>query len=277
MSIGVQQIDDAAFKELSQFIHFKSGIVLDQSKKYLIETRLGPLLQEIGVDSYMALCRRAGTDRAVLNRLIDEISTNETSWFRDKSPFDLLKFKLIPDLMDRLQGQPDNIAIWSAASSTGQEVYSIAMTLSEILPPTVLQRVRIVGTDISDAAVRRASAGEYSDFEMERGLTAAQRDKYFQRHGNGWKVRDNLRSMVLFKQFNLLDPLVTLGSVDIVFCRNVAIYFDLATRKQLFERIARQIRAGGALVTGSSETLHGVTDHFARHEHMRCAYYCPKP
>ncbi len=277
MSLGTQKIDDAAFRELSQFIHFKSGIVLDDSKKYLIETRLGPLLQEVDVDSYMALCRRASSDRAVLNRLIDEISTNETSWFRDKSPFDLLKFKLIPDLMDRLQGQPDNISIWSAASSTGQEVYSIAMTLSEILPPTVLQRVRIVGTDISDAAVRRASAGEYSDFEMERGLSAAQRDKHFQRQGNGWKVRDSLRSMVLFKQFNLLDPLVTLGSVDIVFCRNVAIYFDLATRKQLFERIARQIRAGGALVTGSSETLHGVTDHFERHEHMRCTYYSPKP
>lgn len=269
-------IEPVAFRELAELIHFKSGILLDESKKYLIETRLGPLLDELQLDTYTELCRRAVRDRQTLSRLIDEISTNETSWFRDKSPFDLLKFKLLPDLMDRLQGRPDSVSIWSAASSTGQEVYSIAMTAVDILPATVLQRTRITGTDISDAAVRRASLGQYSDFEIERGLTAALRDRHFKRADNGWRVNDQLRSMVMFKTFNLLDPLVTLGSVDIVFCRNVAIYFDLPTRKQLFERIARQIRPGGALVIGSSETLHGVTDHFERHEHMRSSYYVPK-
>lgn len=276
MMAAAHTIDAAAFRELSEFIHFKSGILLDGSKQYLIETRLGPLLDEVQVDSYIELCRLAGRDRRVLNRLLDEISTNETSWFRDKAPFDLFKFKLLPDLMDRLQGRPDSISIWSAASSTGQEVYSLAMTAADILPPTALARMRITGTDISDAAVRRASAGHYTDFEMDRGLPGALRDKYFVRTDNGWRTNDQLRAMVMFKQFNLLDPLITLGSVDIVFCRNVAIYFDLPTRKQLFERIARQIRPGGALVIGASETLHGVTDHFERHEHMRSSYYTPK-
>lgn len=276
MMASIRTIDAAAFKELSQFIHFKSGILLDETKQYLIETRLGPLLEELEVDSYIELCRMAGRDRRVLNRLLDEISTNETSWFRDKSPFDLFKFKLLPDLMDRLQGMPDSISIWSAASSTGQEVYSLAMTADEILPSAAMERMRITGTDISDAAIRRASVGHYSDFEIDRGLPPALREKYFIRADNGWRVNDRLRSMVMFKQFNLLDPLITLGSVDIVFCRNVAIYFDLPTRKQLFERIARQIKPGGALVIGSSETLHGVTDHFERHEHMRSSYYIPK-
>lgn len=269
------KVDAASFRELSEFVRYKTGIILEEAKSYLIETRLGPLLDELGLDSYMDLCRKAQADTRVLNRVIDEISTNETSFFRDRSPFELLKFRLLPDLMDR-KGPTEPINIWSAASSTGQEVYSIAIACREILGPVATRRVRIVGTDISDSAVKRASMGSYSALEIDRGLPAVEKSRYFTPDGNRFKVSDELRAMASFKQMNLLDPFGTIGSFDIVYCRNVAIYFDAASRKQLFERIAHHLKPKGALVIGSSETMIGVTDIFERMEHMRCAYYVVK-
>lgn len=271
--MGMQRVDGTAFRELAEFIHARSGIVLESSKSYLVETRLGPLLDELSIDSYLDLCRKAARDRTVLNRIIDEISTNETSFFRDRSPFELLKYRLIPELSDRAPG--GRITIWSAASSTGQEVYSIAIACHDILGSAAAQRVRIVGTDISDRAVRKASYGAFTRYELERGLDSALRDRYFHRDGDLWRVNDALRAMASFRHLNLLDSLGTLGSFDIVFCRNVAIYFDRETRGSLFDRIARQIRPGGALVIGSSESLHGVTNRYERREHLRCSYYVP--
>jgi len=271
--MGTHPIDHASFRKIAEFIRFKSGIVLDETKSYLIETRLGPLLDELQIDSYLELCRSASRDQRVLNRLLDEITTNETSFFRDRSPFELLKFKLLPELMDRRGASTQPINIWSAASSTGQEVYSIAMACSEILPAQALARVRLVGTDLSRQAVERASRGEYNLFELERGLDATLRQRHFREQGGRWRVRDELRALASFRQLNLLEPFGSLGAFDIVFCRNVAIYFQLETRRQLFERIARQLKPGGTLVIGSSETLQGVTSHFERRMHMNCAYY----
>jgi len=266
-------VSPADFRDVAEFIRARSGIQLDENKGYLVETRLGPLLDELSIASYLELCRRARSDSQVLNRIIDEISTNETSFFRDKSPFELLKFKLIPDLMDRYGGRVDRLAIWSAASSTGQEVYSIAMACADVLPAAELARLKIVGTDISDRAVRLASAGSYSNYEVERGMETAQRDKHMIRDGDRWRVKDSLRALASFRQLNLLDSFSALGSFDLIFCRNVAIYFDLPTRKSLFERLARQLKPGGALVIGSSETLHGVTDRFERRDYMRSSFY----
>jgi chemotaxis protein methyltransferase CheR len=266
-------VSAAEFREVAEFVRARSGIQLEANKSYLVETRLGPLLDELSVSGYAELCRRARTDSRILNRIIDEISTNETSFFRDSSPFELLKFKLIPDIMDRSRGSLDRLSIWSAASSTGQEVYSIAMSLAEILSAAELARVRIVGTDISDRAVCLASIARYSNYEVERGMSPALRDRYMVRDGDRWRVRDDLRALATFRHLNLLDAFGSLGSFDIVFCRNVAIYFDLPTRKSLFEKIARQLRPGGMLVIGSSETLHGVTDLFERKEYMRSAFY----
>ncbi|MEM1187793.1 MAG: protein-glutamate O-methyltransferase CheR [Pseudomonadota bacterium] len=273
MNVATHPVGAAEFREVAQFVHHKSGIQLDANKSYLIETRLGPLLDEFAASNYLELCRRASTDSRVLNRIIDEISTNETSWFRDSSPFELFKYKLIPEIMDRLNGRIDRLNIWSAASSTGQEVYSVAMCLAELLPMADLQRVRLLGTDISDRAVRAASMASYSNYEVERGLPATLRDKYMQADGARWKVREDLRALASFKQLNLLESFGVLGSFDIIFCRNVAIYFDLPTRKSLFERLARQLKPGGMLVIGSSETLHGVTDIFERNEYLRSAFY----
>jgi len=263
----------AEFKEVTEFVRARSGIQLEANKGYLIETRLGPLLDELQIAGYAELCRRARTDAGILNRIIDEISTNETSFFRDGSPFELLKYKLVPDIMDRRHGNLDSLSIWCAASSTGQEVYSIAMSLAEILPTADLGKVRIVGTDISDRAVRAASIARYSNYEVERGMSDALRERYMVRDGNRWRIRDDLRALASFRQLNLLGTFMTLGSFDIIFCRNVAIYFDLPTRKSLFDKIARQLRPGGMLIIGSSETLHGVSDLFERRDYMRAAFY----
>lgn len=268
-------VDAASFRALADFIRARSGILLEDSKSYLVETRLGPLLEELSIGSYAELTRSAARDRHVLNRMIDEISTNETSFFRDRLPFDLLKFRLIPALVDRQRGAQDRITVWSAASSTGQEVYSIAIACHDILGSAATRRVRIVGTDISDGAIRRASYGAYTRYELERGLDEGLRERYFHRDGERWRVNDPLRAMATFRHLNLLDPLTGLGSFDIVFCRNVAIYFDTSTRRRLFERIAAQLRPGGALVIGSAESLHGITDRYERREHMRCVYYVP--
>lgn len=271
--MGAHPVNHAEFRKIAEFIRFKSGILLDESKSYLIETRLGPLLDELQVDSYLELCRRASHDQRILNRLLDEITTNETSFFRDRSPFELLKFKLLPALMERRGPSAQQITIWSAASSTGQEVYSIAIACSEILPAEALARLRIIGTDLSQQAIKRASFGEYSLFELERGLDATLRQRHFREQGGRWRIKDELRALTSFRQLNLLEPFGSLGAFDIVFCRNVAIYFELETRRQLFERIARQLKPGGTLVIGSSETLQGVTKHFERHMQMGCAHY----
>ena len=266
-------VSNADFREIADFVRRKSGIQLDDTKLYLIETRLGPLLREFSMRSYLELCRRAASDARVLSRIIDEISTNETSFFRDRSPFELLKYKLIPDVVDRQRSPRDSLKIWSAASSTGQEVYTIAMCCAEVMPRDELSQIRIVGTDISDRAVRSASMATYTNYEVGRGLPDALRNKYMRREGANWRFIDELRALVSFKQANLLESCRALGSFDIIFCRNVAIYFDLATRKSLFERLAQQLKPGGALVIGSSETLHGVTERFQRKDYLKSAFY----
>lgn len=271
--MAASSVSAADFKEIAEFVRLKSGIQLDDTKRYLVETRLGPLLDEFSSRSYLDLCRRAASDSRVLTRIIDEISTNETSFFRDRSPFELLKYKLIPDMMDRQRSKLDRVTIWSAASSTGQEVYTIAMCCAEVMPRDELSRIRIVGTDISDRAVRSASMASYTSYEVGRGLPDALRNKYMRREGPRWRVIDELRALVSFRQINLLESCRSLGSFDLIFCRNVAIYFDLATRKSLFERLAQQLKPGGALLIGSSETLHGVTDRFHRKDYLKSAFY----
>ncbi|MEE4277753.1 MAG: protein-glutamate O-methyltransferase CheR [Halieaceae bacterium] len=270
--MSAHPVSDREFRDLAEFVRSVSGIQLDQSKSYLIETRLGPLLDELSLKDYGELCRKASVNPGVRSRIIDEISTNETSFFRDRAPFEMLKYKLIPDAMDRLRSH-ETLSIWSAASSTGQEVYSIAIACAEVLPARELSRLKILGTDISDKAIRAASIGSYSNYEIERGMEAALRDKYMIPDGDRWRVRDDLRALASFRQANLLEPMSFLGSFDVIFCRNVAIYFDLATRKALFERLGRMLRPRGALVVGSSETLHGVADQFERKDHLRSFYY----
>ncbi|MEA2103015.1 MAG: protein-glutamate O-methyltransferase CheR, partial [Thermodesulfobacteriota bacterium] len=202
-------------------------------------------------------------------------TTNETLFFRDNSPFEMLQHKVVPDIIDRRESKagPTKIRIWSAACSTGQEIYSIAITLKELLPDMKGYRISLLGTDISDAAVAQASYGKYNKFEIERGLSMDKLKKYFTPDGNTWKVKDEIRAMASFKKLNLMEPFSGLGKFDIIFCRNVAIYFSLEDRKKLFNKIADMLEPDGFLIIGSTESLTGISDRFAPQRHIRAIFY----
>lgn len=264
---------------IAKLVYEQSGIMLDQNKAYLLESRLTPLLAELACPGYMDLYNRVIADRtkALTHKLIDAMSTNETSFFRDQKPFDMLKFKILPDLSDRLASSASlskPITIWSSASSTGQEVYSIAICLHELLGASISKyRIKIVGTDIADSAIVQASRATYSAFEIGRGMPQNLLRKYFIQDGTNWRVRDELRSMAFFRKQNLMQPFTVLGKFDIIFCRNVAIYFSMPDRQSLFNRIADQLNPDGSLVIGSTESLYGVSERYERRAYHNSVFY----
>ncbi len=264
-------------QQVVQYIHSICAITLDQSKDYLIEGRLSVLMEETKSTSFSQLVNLSKADPrgALKRRIIDEITTGETLFFRDAAPFDLLRFKIIPEIVDRRRrtGQTVPIRIWSAASSTGQEIYSIAMVLKEVLGDLNGYNIRLLGTDISDQAVTRASAGVYSQIETARGLPDAARERFFAPHPAGWKVRDELRAMASFQRLNLIDDFSSLGKFDVIFCRNVAIYFSEADRISLFHRIGRRLEADGYLMVGSMESLTAICPQFESKRHLRSVFY----
>ena len=266
------------FALVSRYIYEVSGITLEPGKDYLIESRLGPLLRERGCASYVDLCRQARSDssKRLERQIVDQITTGETLFFRDSSPFDLLRHKILPDLIDRRSSlfvRPLSIRIWSAGCATGQEVYSIAIVLKELLGGKKEYNVRLLGTDISDAAVARASYGRYNHLEVERGLPPEQRRKYFVEDGNTWKIQDEIRAMASFRKMNLMLPFGGLGKFDIVFCRNVSIYFNIEDRKRLFEKIADTMERDGYLIIGSTESLTGICTRFEPKRYLRAVFY----
>ena len=267
-------------KAISKYILDISGIDLNESKAYLIETRLNGLLKEYECSSYGELCNRARADhsKTIENKIIDAISTNETLFFRDIGPFEVLQHKILPDLIDRRTEKasgmlPIPIRIWSAACSTGQEVYSIAIVLKELLSDFSKYNINLIGTDISSSAIGQASYGAYNKFEIERGLSKEILQKYFIPNGGNWRISDEVRAMVSFDKQNLLNPFVGLRKVDIIFCRNVAIYFNLENRKKLFENIARVLEPDGFLIIGATESLNGISPMFEPKRYLRTIYY----
>ncbi|KPP98583.1 MAG: chemotaxis protein methyltransferase CheR [Bacteroidetes bacterium HLUCCA01] len=262
----------------SAFVHKVSGIFLDPSKTYLIQTRLADLYRTTGAGDWSDLLRRVQMDPTgrYRNQVVNAITTNETSFFRDRTPFDLLRHKLIPDLIDRRRREGYKrvpIRIFSAACSTGQEVYSTIIMLDELLGDLLKYDLQIAGTDISDQAVAQASSGVYSPLETGRGLTPAQVNRYFQTVNGGFKVRDNYRFMASFRKANLLDPYAVSGSYDIVFCRNVGIYFREEERRILFRLMASLLKPDGALIIGSTESLTGFCPNLEAKRHLRSVYY----
>jgi chemotaxis protein methyltransferase CheR len=262
---------------VAQYIYSVCAIALDQSKDYLIESRLSGVMAETGATSFTQLVSRAKNDAngALRRRIIDEITTNETLFFRDSAPFDLLRYKIIPEIIDRRAKSSATIPIriWSAACSTGQELYSIAIVLRELLGDLRGYNVRLLGTDISDQAVARASEGIFSQIEIDRGLTPSARDKSFVAHPRGWKIRDEIRAMVSFRKLNLMEDFSSLGNFDIVFCRNVAIYFNERDRTSLFNRIEQRMDSNGYLLIGSMESLSTSAPQFESKRHLRSVYY----
>mgnify|MGYP001154506533 CR=1 FL=1 len=265
---------------LSKYIYDISGINIDNTKAYLLETRLGKLLETDNCSTYKDLYYAARKDPSKIleKKIIDAITTNETLFFRDSSPFELLKYKIVPEIIDA-RSNPNSrqvtssIRIWSAACSTGQELYSIAITLKELLFDVYKYRINLLGTDISNAAVAQACAGVYKKFEIERGLPPDKLKKYFSPNGIGWKIKDDIRKMATFKTLNLLEQFNYIGKFDIIFCRNVAIYFTLEDRKKLFNRIAEVLEPDGFLIIGSTESLTGVCPRFVPKRHLKSIFY----
>ncbi len=272
------KIAPAELKLISQYIQAITGIYLDQSKSYLFETRLSSIAEAYGCKSYQELHSKAKQEpsKKIEKEIIDAITTNETLFFRDKGPFELLQHKILPEIIDLRASQSamkPRIKIWSAASSTGQELYSIAIIIKELLKESSDYFFTLLGTDISDAAVAQASYGKYNRFEIERGLDKRYLQKYFTLLGDSWKIKDEIRAMVNFKKINLMQPLSGLGKFDIIFCRNVAIYFTLEDRKKLFNKLADNLADDGFLIIGSTESLTGVCPRFVPKRHLRSIFY----
>jgi chemotaxis protein methyltransferase CheR len=255
------------------------GVVLDDSKGYLVESRLAEVARAAGCASYRELCHKAryGQDRALQMRIIDAITTQETLFFRDVAPFEALQHKVLPAILDAKAATPfpRRLRIWSAACSTGQEPYSIAMTLHDMLPGIASWDVQILATDISDAAIQSASRGCYARHEIERGMKPALLSRHFVEQNGGWRIKDPLRAMVAFQKRNLLEPFVGIGPFYVIFCRNVAIYFDGQRRRDLFLRLADRLTADGCLFVGSSESLLDLGPRFAPQHHCRTIFYQP--
>lgn len=274
------KLDMEGLDAICNLVNDLCGIYLDSSKDYLIEGRLSDLVKKHGCNSYSELARKArlGASNPVATDVVNAITTNETLWFRDATPFNALKFKILPEMIDAKATTlfPRKIRIWSAACSTGQEAYSIGMTFGDIVPDVANWDLQIVGTDVSPDAVRRASEGKYSQLEVSRGLDQVHQSGYFTQAGRDLQVNDVLRSKCRFEVRNLLQPFNNLGKFDIVFCRNVAIYFKDADRRSLFRRIADQLNPGGWLFVGSSESLSEIGPDWTAFRHCGAVCYQPK-
>ncbi len=264
----------------SNYVYALTRITLDASKGYLIETRLAHLLKETNSQSFRELHDKVIRDSSgtLRREVIGAITTNETSFFRDTSPFDMIRYKILPDWVDRRRRQfgkdrPLTLRIWSAACSTGQEVYSTAIVCRETLSDASKFDIRILGTDISDEVIARASRGSYNKLEIDRGLLPAQVQSYFRIEGSDYRVRDPIRAMTAFRTINLLDPLSFPSKFDIVLCRNVAIYFSDADRRKLFASIAQVLVPDGCLLIGATESLVGVTQRFEAKRYLRSVFY----
>ena len=248
------------FQILSTLLKRRSGLILTPDKGYLVESRLGPVAQKHGLPTLDALVAALGRGNETLACAVTEaMTTNETSFFRDNKPFDTFRKEILPQILER-KAATKQLRIWSAAASTGQEAYSLAMLLRDEGARLAGWKIEIVGTDISEAALRQARSGVFSHFEVQRGLPAQMLVKNFEKVDGSWRISAALRAMVQFRQFNLLENLSPLGSFDAVFCRNVLIYFDIETKAQVLAAIARRMTDQGVLFLGGAETVLGITD-----------------
>ena len=266
------------FQLFKKYIYDSSGIALEPGKEYLLETRLNSLIDKYACTTFRDLHRKSKADlsKKIEEEIIDAISTNETYFFRDKTPFELLQHKIFPDLIDKRSKNSTlkpSLRLWSAASSTGQEIYSIAMTLDGMGISTSNYSIKLLGTDISDAAVAQASYGSYNKFEVSRGLEPQKLKKYFHETEEKWRINDQIRIMVQFKKLNLMKPFSGIGKFDIILCRNVMIYFTQEDRKKIYTNLARVLEPDGYLMIGSTESLTNVTDIFQSQRYLNSTFY----
>ena len=263
--------EDAAF--VRELVLRRSAISIDVAKDYLISMRLGQAATYCGLASVAELVERARRgDKDANTQIIEAITTHETSFFRDLRPFETLTKVILPKYA-AAGGVPRPINIWCGACSSGQEPYSIAMLLLEHFPALAAQPRRIVATDLSAKVLAKAGEGKFSQLEINRGLPAALLVKYFEHHGMTWQVKPDVKRLVEFRQMNLIDPWVLMPKPDIIFLRNVLIYFDLPTRRAILDRVRSAIAPGGALFLGAAETTLNVAEGWERIAIEKCTYY----
>ncbi len=251
------------FDYLRGFLKKSSGLVLGADKRYLIDSRLNPVIEEFGYKSLgdmVEALKRPGSQK-LANSISEAMTINESFFFRDMTPFDNFRNIMLPHMLKERAGQR-RLRIWSAAASTGQEGYSLAIELLEQKAKMPGWQISILGTDLSSEALKKARAGRYTQFEVQRGMPTALLMKYFKQDGAEWVVDPAVRSMVEFKPFNLLDDYRSLGTFDIVFCRNVLIYFDRETKADILARMARQMTPDAYLVLGAAETIIGLSNDY---------------
>jgi chemotaxis protein methyltransferase CheR len=266
-------MSSASFSQLAEFLQARSGLVLTPDKMYLVETRLGPLMKREGLPDLSALVSRvkAALTSPIANEVVELMTTNETLFFRDGKPFEHLKDKVWPR-MAATRGPSGTIRVWSAACSTGQEAYSIAMSALDNAAVLGGCRVEILGTDIARDVLKRAEQGRYSQFEVQRGLPIAMLMRYFRKEGADWQIKDSVRAMVRWREWNLLHSPEPLGRFDVVFLRNVLIYFDQATKARVLDQVASVLAPDGVLYLGGAETVLGVSTRFTPLDGVRSAY-----
>ncbi len=277
------------FDNLREFIHDICGLAIPDEKKYLVQTRLEPIAKEAGCTSFGDFYRKIkhSCSPTMREQIITTMTTHETTFFRDGHCFDAFRDLILPNLAaaiterKRDSSSPRHVKarIWSAAASTGQEVYSIAMVIHEHLcanqqpHSATTEDFEILATDISAEVLTQAKRGLYSDIDVERGITQPLRDEYFQKDGSQWRVDERLQAMIEFRQVNLLNPLTALGSFDVIFCRNVLIYFDDTTKVAIFDQFARMLNDRGYLILGAIENSCQLTTHFESRRHGETLLY----
>jgi len=257
-------LSSPSFEFLATLLKARSGLVIGPDKIYLLETRLSGVLKREKLEGLNALAerlRRPGTE-ALVRDMVEAMTTNESFFFRDDKPFQHFRGQALPRLL-AARGAGAPLRIWSAAASSGQEAYSLAMILTECSATLAGRKIEIVGTDIARDQVVRAREGLYTQFEVQRGLPVRMLMRFFRKEEPHWRINDATRAMVRFQEFNLLGDLRPLGRFDVVFCRNVLIYFDQPTKSRVLDAIAGQMAPDGMLYLGGAETVLGLTERFA--------------
>ena len=265
------------FDYLRDLMHLRAAIVLEPGKEYLALSRLEPVARDHGlttVSELVDLLRTRELTSAIHDQVVDALTTNETTFFRDFNPWESLRTRVLPELLERKE-RTRTLAIWSAGCSSGQEPYSIAMSIREHVPELLTWQLSILGTDISSSVLARARAGRYGQLEVNRGLPAHLLVRHFTRAGMEWEIEEPIRRMVRFERHNLNDAWPSMPPFDLVLMRNVMIYFETEAKRRVLAKMHRQLAPHGYLLLGASETTYSLSDDFVREPDGRTAWYRP--
>lgn len=277
----IEPLKDQEFEDICDLLKNRTGITITTEKRYLVENRLTDLISEIGENSYGGLYRKATLDRSILTRLIDLMTTNETLWFRDASCWRILEEKIVPDLIQQITEGKRTIKIWSAASSTGQESYSLSILIDELLRKKGLShyknRFKILGTDICQSVVNTAKSGKYDTFMMGRGMSPERLKKYFTKDGEYYQLCNEIKAYTEFRKYNLKDSYMLLGKFDLILIRNVLIYFTEDFKTDILNRLSNILNPNGVLLLGATETIFSKDVKLKKNTACSAVYYQTTP